>query len=238
MEKKGNKGLVVSLIIFIIISIGLAGYIVYDKDLLNLQKNTEVKEENKEKEETTEKEAVTDEKKISYDQGSELLNIVGINNNSNLTYLFIQLVDKSGVIANFSKEDKQMIIYEYAKNSNLLKSISGEDYDYCNVGSGNCDGITLDDYKIIASKYGLENEINEITTGLEFYNNMYLYGPSAYAITMHDVKHEINAYYQNSDIIIKDSINFIDSENISQNKNKTYTFKLNNNNNYYLYSIN
>lgn len=58
-EKKKNKSLVIALIVFILLALGLSGYIVYDK-VLSKDNNTKVEEKNSENEPIEEKKEVSE----------------------------------------------------------------------------------------------------------------------------------------------------------------------------------
>lgn len=103
-DKKGpnNRGLIITLIVFLIIILGLIGYICYDKGLIlnNKKENVSTKE-------------TTKNKKISDTTNTENTNNVGINTekcinceNKNLYYYITSKEHIDEVSASFSTKDK------------------------------------------------------------------------------------------------------------------------------------
>ena len=238
-KKKSNSVLVW---ILVIIVIGLVGYIVYtDYVRPSLLKDNEFEE----KEESNEGE--TEEKKeVPLANKVEMLELAGIKLNvpTNLCGGEVESVffRNTGTINSFSSVDKWSIVYDYARDHNMLWQVGGEREERCQAGSGYCDFIRTDYYSEIAKKYGITDHGDAIFGHESNYNNGNYSGYLTYfggttcsndLLTHNSVSFE----YKGDDIIMVDniSINNTDTNN-EEKKVVTYTFKKNGND-YYLYSV-
>ena len=130
MEKKSNKGLIVTLIIVIILFIALAGYVVYDKCLINIGQKEE-------KTETKEEKVKEEELDINSRLVRNLYNKVSVESDMKYWYRFwyysdINLETTEG-LEDFSKDESSEIVKMQLVVKNLTnenkKLISCEKYN-------------------------------------------------------------------------------------------------------------
>ena len=180
-KRRFGKNIIIGVLVFVILL--LVGYIVYT-DVIN---PSETKEDNvveKEDEDSgatdnsgssadcvsgedyvVEKTIISGDS-ISSDIQAQLFNIAGIkvdDYDHDVSRLAI-FYNVSGEVNNFSSYDKEEIIWDYARNNELTTHISGDEYESCAAGSGQCLAISVDNYNIIAKKYGITDNGDDLFT--------------------------------------------------------------------------
>ena len=153
--------------------------------------------------------------------------------------VFLSEVSSSTIINDFSKEGKLRLIFNYAMTNNLSATVSGDEYEWCSAGSGLCDAIDEDNYKLIAKKYGIKDDGDILFDGRK-YKNYYLFFSSGSVLHPQKIQDSLSFSKDNDDIVVTyeiklHSINDNDESETINNIYK-YTFKINGND-YYLSKV-
>ena len=250
MEKKSNKGLSVFLIIFILISLALGGYIVYDKYFNNA--NEEKKTEKKEI-----KEEVQEEEKLNLNSSTIQKLYSSIKSNSSFDQELIeQAINKEKVlVSDLSPEIlnfygyRNLYIHQVEKDvCRNYPSIVNSSYYYCGSGIGDEDINIVDIFKEEDLKNSVENlfgpgkyqqtESFEINYAQYFVydkdSQKYVYATLEGGGTSQEFEKELIDLKQDTDTLsLIEKISF-EGKELTQ---ISYDYKQDNNN-YYLYAIN
>ena len=144
-----------------------------------------------------------------------------------------------GKVENFSKSDKQYIIYWAARSYGLLDSVAGEkEGDFCYAGSGVCPVIKKENYNKLAKKYNIKETFEELYSDYHIENETayYTYGgwvqENLFILTDNKIAKEGN------NIVLTAYVNVCDDEyKILKKAVIKYTFNKLDNGYYALYSI-
>lgn len=179
-------------------------------------------------------------KELSQDTLKKLLNIIGLNSvnetndlvNENGVLLYV-----NGVVSSIDSDNITMLVYWNALRNNLVTEVDGSEYSLCYDGSGSCRAIEIDDFKLIAKKYGITVDPTTLFPKEQIYNNKVLYTLGGFA-NEYTINHNVTANYSGNDIVLTDNISKVHVDTKQETKLVvTYTFKLDAENNYYLYSV-
>ena len=199
-----------------------------------LNKDAEKKEEKKEE--------VVDEHEVSEELLKKLVRIAFINNESNVTYSS-PLDDVEGSISEQDLKKKVEIIVNYAVNNKLAEKASDADASKCPAGDGDCNVMTVENFKKALKLYGLDAlEVNgEYPISLQ--DNKYYFRAKAQEVKYEDAMHNFFSMKMMDEIIINDNVHVmnINPENDQIDDiliNKEYLFRKNGEKeDYYLYSV-
>lgn len=239
-DKKKSKAKIIIIVLVVILILGVGGYFGY-KYYESMRLNNNSNSNNNET------------KEIDADTKKKILNIIGLTENGiserdsfnpySLQLFLASLSDnKELILDNISNESKKRLVYLYAVENKLLKTINGSEYEYCYAGSDECQAITSEDYAAITKKYGITTLGNELYSREEQYKNYYLYKDGGTVAPPGTIKDSYEIVKDNNDIIVKYNYSFkLDGEPdkyYGDTEIKAiYTFKQDNNE-YYLYKIN
>ena len=183
-----------------------------------------------------EKENITSNKEVSEDIVNRLLQVNGIYYDDLLTQFI--LYNANGVINDkLDANEKSLLVYYYAKNTDMLIDITDDINGYCSKEEP-CKGISYSDFIIIEKVYGITNDPMMLFQKERMYNGYYLYKNTSIETNNIINQSDFKAEYFGNDIILTGDI-VIQELGTSEVENKkiTYTFKLDRNNDYYLYSV-
>ena len=244
-ERKSNKVIIIVLVVVLLIALGVGGYFGY-KYFTNKPDGNQNQANN------------TNE--IDADTKKKVLNIIGLTedgisererfNPYSLQLFLASLSDRLAsssdnhdvIINDIDGDSTKRLIYLYALENKMIKSINGSKYDYCYEGSDECQAIITDDYEVIAKKYGITTPAYKLFSKTEQYGNYYLYKDGGTVAPPGTVKDSYEIEKDNNDIIVKYNYSFkLDGEPDKYYGDTeikaTYTFKQDNNE-YYLYKVN
>lgn len=242
-QKKSGFGKNIIITALILVVLLLVGYIVYTDF---------IKDNNTENNGVVEKEESKDNnKEVSQTLKDELLDIAGIKlegesdlSGGDLQSLFL---DNSGVINEFSDYTKRIIIYAYSLKHNMLDTFAEDYYDelpMCEAGSGMCLAIKESNYNIIAKKYGISDNGDELYSAnssvgdyLTKYNDYYVLGIGGWAVESKLKHDEVTFKYDGDSVIVTDNVSIIYESRADDKKVVTYTFNKDDDGSYYLFSV-
>lgn len=206
--EKSNKGLFVIIILLIVVVLGLGGYIIYDKVLINEEKQDDLKQD----------EAV-ENNELSKNELETLYKIIGIDLSSDKQIyngLNAVLLNQNGLISNFNKDDKADLIKLYVHINNLSDNNVQE---YCNQQyDGSCVAINEEVYNEVAKKYNITDGFTELYNdekngSYEIYNGIVIYGISGGGGgPISKISHNIEISYEDEQVILTDNSTFYDTE--------------------------
>ena len=121
--------------------------------------------------------------------------------------------------------------------NNLYTKVDGQSYEWCIAGKGYCEGVSSEQYKKAASKFGITDAYDDIFGGYQKYNNLYLLNNGGYTVG-NKISH--NLVFNSTDTTIEVTDNYVltsyNDGNVVKRVKRTYTFKKNDLG-YYLYSM-
>ena len=195
----------------------------------------------------------------------ELLNLVGLTENGHKKEIyddckncteygtpftiddyFIQLDTKNVdlIINEMPISNIKEMIRVYANSNKMLvdkvytDDVLSNEYE-CLMPVGACDGISFDNYKIIAKKTNLNEDGKKYFGKFEYYNNYYLFSTTGGTSGTFKIEDNFDFEKQNNNVILNYNIKGLSIDNSGYNFNKkiTYTFKQYADGTYYLHSV-
>ena len=264
MEKKEKVYIVIIMILVlalgITIGVGIKANLNTSNDQKETNKNTNNNSENNNKEENkkeeNKKEEITDSLK------KELANIVGLTekglerltaeqdkdkaatgNYADITgFTHLETLinlgkDKEIVIKDLPAEDIKHIVFTYAINNNMLeKDLTKCPADYV---TGQCSGVSIANYKKIAEKYNLSQNIETYFEKDNIVDGYYIYPGTGTTGSYAKIEDSMNFERKDNDIILtyKIKIDYEGAGPKNTDEKVTFTFKKSDKGSYYLHSV-
>ncbi len=177
--------------------------------------------------------AITDE------ELKNLKQIVGINKDgeydTQIQYLLLNV--NGGINKQLTDVNKALLVYYYAANHAMLKTIDASTYNVCAAGNGVCQAITTDDYAEIAKKYGVPQEPTTVFDAAHIYEDQYLYTGVVNDVDATYSHSNIEAYRVGDDIALVETLTIKSGAGAELEQTVTYLFKSDADDHYSLYSI-
>ena len=249
--KKNNSFLYLVIIIILLMALsGLGGYIIADK-VINKDSNGSSTSENKNNNEKaikitdTEKKAILDIIELT-ENGVVKEEFDGHNATDYFSFQSVmRRLDKTGTfkIDDLPVDTIEEIILTYALDKSLTSQVSGDDYEFCEAGSGWCTSVTFEDYAKIAKALNIRKDPKTIF-GDRIYNNNYLFTFGGSVDSGLDVTDSVSFKEETDNVKVIYNINATYScvdgncnKSATINRVYTYTFKKDSSNSYYLDTI-
>lgn len=225
------KNIIITILAVLVVAMG--GYLVWDKVI----DKKEVKEDNIEK--STTQNSYDEELTVSEEVLKELKDILNIPSGEDVWPFVESFVE--GKISNYSKDQKKYIIFRYAKEHNLLASITQESLGIDSSGSGYVDAVKKEDYYKISKKYNIEDSFEELY-GSEIYKENSLGYVAVYSFGGFSIdgtyKHiDVSAKYEGDYIVLYDTLEHTFEDGSKQTTKKKFTFNKLSDGSYALYSV-
>ena len=142
-----------------------------------------------------------------------------------------------GINKQLTDVNKALLVYYYAANHAMLKTIDASTYNVCAAGNGVCQAITTDDYAEIAKKYGVPQEPTTVFDAAHIYEDQYLYTGVVNDVDATYSHSNIEAYRVGDDIALVETLTIKSGAGAELEQTVTYLFKSDADDHYSLYSI-
>ncbi len=176
---------------------------------------------------------------VSEDVLKEVKQIVGINKDgeydTQLQYLLLNV--NGGVNKQLTDVNQSLLVYYYAANHDMLKTIDASTYSLCAAGSGVCQAISTDDYAEIAKKFGISQAPTTVFDAAHIYEEQYLYTNVVNNIDATYDHSNVEAYHVGDDIALVETLTIKSGAGAELKQTVTYLFKGDVDDHYSLYSI-
>ncbi len=154
--------------------------------------------------ETTKNNETDKEDILSEADTTKLLKFIGINDKNEIDNNYYESLNDSLIsyYINQSSDDAEIIIYNYAKDNGLIKTITDVSMIMLDDGEEEYSAVTFNDLDVIAKKYNIDNSILENIPELESSKDYYIF--SWYF--GRDEEYEVQCTHNVKEIVKKDNI--------------------------------
>ena len=227
-----KKNIVITILAVLVV--GLGCFIVYDKVIDKNEKKDNNAIENNETADNEEEIEITEQTL------NDLYTIAGIYDGDYTPFfeLINVFINNSGKVSEYKDDVIKHLIYVNALKSKKLKTVTGDEYEFCAAGSGHCVGVAKEDYDSITKKYNISDKFEDIYENI--YNNIGLYTYGASSSCGATITQRAYAINEGNNIVLMDAY-VIFGEECNKEDNESgvlkFTFNKLSDGSYALYSV-